>query len=172
MYSELRISANIDVNVMIMKLEKESKGISSLIASVLLIAFTVAAFGIIQLWGISFISTQTEQVSGQTETELTCIYGGISVSTLRYCNSYLGGIVENTNMIDLGNVTLQIVYQNSTMSSHPLNNSGTEIYMTLEPGEWESFNVTISGSNYNKIHLYTNCSDVYDDATTADVTAC
>ncbi len=148
------------------------KGISPLIASVLLIAFTVAAFGVIQTWGTGFISSTTQDVSDKTDTELTCVYGGISVSNLRYCNDYMGGRVENTNMIDLGDIVLQIIYTNSSSQKFDLNVTGTTTPIVLEPGEIESFNISIGGSNYDRIHVYTNCSDVTDDAESSDVTAC
>ena len=155
------------------------KGISPMVATVLLIAFTVAVGGIVSIWITGFTTTSTESVSEQSETELYCAYGGISVSSLNYCssNSYLSGVIENTNLVDIGNITLQIVFSNATQtqkiylcqngSSCASINGST---MALTPRELASFNVTIGGSNYNKIHVYTNCSNVYDDATSSAVT--
>jgi len=154
-------------------LSKSSKGISPLIASVLLIAFSVAVFGIIQMWGISFVKTQTEDVSNRTDRELNCVYGGITVSNLKYCNHYFSGIVKNSNQIDLKNITLQIIYLNATNQKFPLNNSVGGAYMTINAGEMDSFNISMGGSNYDRLHFYTlTCPDVYDDAISSDVTSC
>jgi flagellin-like protein len=152
------------------------KGISPMIATVLLIAFTVAVGGIVSIWITGFTSTTTEEVSKQSDVEVTCSYGGISVYSLSYCSNYLSGIVKNTNMIDIGNITVQVIFDNASTKKVYLCQNGSACVvsstMSLPPGELSSFNVSIGGSNYDKIHVYTNCSNVYDDTTSAYVTAC
>jgi len=157
-----------------------SKGISPMVATVLLIAFTVAVAGIVSIWITGFTTTSTEGVGEHSEIELYCAYGGISVSSLSYCNSnsYLSGIVENTNLVDIGNITIQITFQNATQTQKIyLCKNGSACMglgasnMSLTPRELATFNVTIDGSNYDKIHVYTNCSNVYDDALSSDVTS-
>ena len=155
-----------------MKFTSSSKGISDMIASVLLVAFTVAAFGIIVTWGTNYISETTQDVSEKSDTELNCIYGSISVSDLSYCNDYLYGIIENTGMIDVKNLTLQIIYSNASSITYPLNTSDDSEFLSLIPGTLGSFNESCD-SNYDKIHLYTlTCPDVKDDAEPADVSQC
>ena len=150
------------------------KAVSDMIATVLLIAFTVAVAGIVSVWIRDFTSTTTEQVSEQSAKELYCAYGGISVSSLRYCSGSgsLSGIVTNTNLVDLGNITLQVLFDNSTNQNIKLNRSSSGVFMSLTPRELDSFNVSIGGDNYDMLHFYTNCSNVYDDAVRADVTTC
>ena len=143
-----------------------------MIATVLLIAFTVAVAGIVSVWITGFTTTSTEQVSEQSAKELYCVYAGISVSSLRYCGGYFSGIVTNTNLKDIGNITFQIIFDNYTSQTIKLNKSSGGVFMSLTPRELDSFNVSIGGSNYDKLHFYTNCSNVYDDATPADVTTC
>jgi len=147
------------------------KAISPLIATVLLIAFTVAVAAIVSTWLTTFTITSSESVTEKSEYELYCTYGGISVSDLKYCSGYLSGIVENTRLVDLGNVTLQIFYTNSSSKTIKLNKSSGGL-MSLQPREKDAFNVSGVDSNYDKLHLYTNCSSVYDDATSGDVTTC
>mgnify|MGYP000218039353 CR=1 FL=1 len=151
------------------------KGISPLIATVLLIAFTVAVAAVISLWLTGFASTSSETVSQHAETELYCAYGGISISNLKYCSSTgrLAGIIENTRLVDIGNVTLQIIYANATNEKIYLAEDGSArsggSTLSLTPREQVSFNVTIGGSNYDRIHVYTNCTNVYADARSNDV---
>ncbi|OYT42108.1 MAG: hypothetical protein B6U78_02065 [Candidatus Aenigmarchaeota archaeon ex4484_224] len=58
------------------------KGISPLIAAVLLIAFTVAVGGIIATWLTSFSKTTTGAAGGQTKTLLGC--SGAYIEILSY----------------------------------------------------------------------------------------
>jgi hypothetical protein len=126
----------------------------------------------VSAWITGFTTTSTETVSGNTQRELYCAYAGISVSNLKYCNNHFAGTVDNTNLKDVGNVTLQIIYDNSTSEKFYLNRSSGSGFMSLTPRERDAFNVTIGGINYDLIHVYTNCSNAYDDATRSDVTAC
>lgn len=157
-------------------LVKMKKGISPLIATVLLIAFTVAVAGIVSMWLTSFSTTSVEDVGKRADAELYCTYGALSVSDLQFCNSYLSGIIRNSGTVAIGNITIQITFQNATpVQKVYLTQDGTtgtnNSNMTLKPVEIASFNVTVGGSNYNKIHVYSNCSNVYDDVVSSDVTA-
>ncbi len=151
---------------------KASKGISTLVASVLLVAFTVAAFGIIMTWGTDFISSTTSDVSDQTDKDMDCIYAGLSVAKLKYCNHYLSGTIENTEMYTLNNITLTVAFLNGTSQNMKLNNTYGQ-FLSLSPGELEAFNQTIGGSNYELIRISTStCPGVSDNAAASDVTSC
>jgi flagellin-like protein len=130
------------------------KGISSLIATVLLIAFTVSVAGIISVWLTGFIRGSTQTVSEQAGSELVCSYGGISLTSLKYCGGGLSGRVDNTGNIVLGNITIQILYTNASSQKHYRN-------VTLDPREGHTFNVSCS-SNYDTVRVITNCSSIYD----------
>jgi flagellin-like protein len=156
-----------------LRINRRKKGISPLIATVLLIAFTVAVAAIVSTWITTFTSESAGTVGEKSEEELYCVYGGVSLTGLRYhsTDGYLSGIVENTRYVDIGNITLQIFYDNATSKRVKLNNSGSTSFMSLEPREQDMFNLSGIDSNYNTFHLYTNCSNVYDDATKSDVTS-
>ena len=53
-------------------IRKNKKGISPLIATVLIIAFTIAVAVIIMSWGTRFVRETTETTSEKTEEELAC----------------------------------------------------------------------------------------------------
>ena len=152
------------------------KGISPLIATVLLIAFTVAVAGLISTWLMSFTKQSSETVSQQSTSQLTCSYGGIALSALKYsstCNC-MNGTIENTQTINLGNITLQIIYANkSTITSRLCLNGSVArecgiSNISLSPRETISFSIGAS-SNYETIRVYTNCSSVYDTASGYEV---
>jgi flagellin-like protein len=153
------------------------KGISPLIATILLIAFTVSVAAILGMWIPTFTKEHTEEIGGQAGRELYCAYGGVSVSQLQFCNDRLSGILRNTNLVDIGNVTVQVTFLNATSAQTLyLTQSGVAATaghsnMSLTPNQVASFNVTIGGSNYKQVHVYTNCSNVYDDVYASDITS-
>lgn len=153
------------------------KGISAMIATVLLIAFTVAVGGILSAWFTGFARSTSEDVKDVEETKIYCAYAGVSVSSLNYCGLYLWGTVKNTDLKAIGNITLQIFWDNfTTPNKIYLCQNGSACVsassMELMPGDSATFNVSIGGDNYDKIRVYTNCSNVDDEATSAYVTAC
>lgn len=157
-----------------MRIVIKFKGISPLVATVLLIAFTVAVAGIIATWLTGFTTTTTEIVGKRSETEVTCAYGSINLRSLKYSNTYLSGAIENNGLITVGNISLIILYQNATSEKIGLCLSGgTHIRcsvgdMSLLVAEQKSFNVS-TGSNYDEIKAITNCSNVVDTAKRSDV---
>jgi len=138
------------------------KGISPLIATVLLIAFTLSVAGIVSVWLTGFARTSTETVGKESSTQLICSYGGIALSNLKFSNNRLSGSIENTRTIILGNITIQVLYTNASSQTEKL-------YVSLTPREKYSFNISIS-SNYDKIRVITNCSSVYDEVGSSEVT--
>ena len=96
-------------------------------------------------------------IGTREEIRVTCTYGSISLSNLIYntTSKNLTGEIENIDIIPLGNIDLEIFYNNATKEDKDLN-------MTLNPGEKNVFNIAI-GSNYQKVRVMTNCSNVYDE---------
>ena len=146
------------------------KGVSPFIASVLLIAFAIAVAAIFSGWLSSFTQTTTEEVQEHSEKRVTCSYGGIALEDVEYnkTTGNFSGKVENTDIITLGDVDFEIFYTDASRDKLDLN-------MTLDPGEKDTFNQNVNNMNsstnsYNKIRVVTNCSNVYDEATSSDVT--
>jgi len=133
------------------------KGISPFIATVLLIAVAITVAGIFSGWFTNFIRTITTMTGEREGTRIECSYGGIALSDLEYNTSskHLSGYIENIDIIPLGDIDLEIFYDNATKEEKDLNK-------VLEPGEKDVFDVTIN-SNYEKIRVITNCSNVYDE---------
>lgn len=152
------------------------KGISPLLATILLIAFTVAVSGIISLWLISFSKTTTTTVGTEAETQLVCSYAGISLYDVKYSNNYLSGTIENVGSVPLGNISLQVIYTNATqqkfelclVGNQAISCSVSNISLTSY-GDIVTFNISIGGSNYNKIRAIGNCSTAYE-ITASEVT--
>jgi len=131
------------------------KGISPLIAEVLLIGFTVTVASIVILWVTGFTRTSTKTISSQAETQLACTYGGIDFyGTVNYnsTSQALFGYLKNTGNVPLGNINFQIVYSNGTIDSRPLDE-------VLAPTNIISFYFTGISSNIDSIHVSTNCTN-------------
>jgi flagellin-like protein len=142
------------------------KGISPLIATILLIAFTVAVAGIISVWLTGFARTSTSTVGQESERQLICSYAALSLKSVKYSSSSstLSGIIENSGSVAIGNISLQIIYTNATtqkfelclIGNQALNCSVSNITLA-KYGDAVTFNVSAS-SNYDKIIATGNCS--------------
>lgn len=150
------------------------KGISPMVAVVLLIAITVIVGGIISVWLTGYTTTTTETISKESEARIACMHAGISIRNLKFNDPYLTGYIENTGSVKLGNINLQIIYQNASVEKIPLcliggtagNCSASNI--TLSQGDLITFNVSI-GSNYDKIRVTSNCTEGTYEAQRSEV---
>jgi len=152
------------------------KGISPLIATVLLIAFTITVGTVISLWLKQLATTTSTQVSEQTQKEIVCSYGGVSLDELEFCDPYLSGNIENTGDIILGEITLLVVYSDYNLKI-PLCKSDSKIVncsssnLTTSPREIIPFNLSVD-ANFKSVRVLTNCSNVYDEVKSYDVSTC
>ena len=108
-----------------------TKGISPLIATILLIAFTVAVGGIVSLWITGFTQTQTSQVSAGSTDQVQC---GSSVLTISRA-IYTAGTINNVTFqvgYNLGNIKLDniVVYSGCGANIVDSSNSSGTFYTT------------------------------------------
>ncbi len=157
------------------------KGISPMVATVLLVAFTIGIGGLISVWLSDFTQQSSKTVSKEGQNQIICSNGAVDLSSLKYCSTTnnISGIIKNNGRITLGNITIQTVFKNGTLVSHALNSTGTGAsggdFLSLRPGQIFSFNVSIgsgSSGNYDRIWVYTNCTGVTDTALESDISAC
>ena len=131
------------------------KGITPLIAEVLLIGLTVTIASIIILWVTGFTRTSTKTITSQAETQLACTYGGIGFyGTVNYnsTSQALFGYLKNTGNVPLGNISFQIIYRNGTIDSRSID-------VELAPANIISFYFIDISSNIDLIHVSTNCTN-------------
>lgn len=148
--------------------EVKMKGVSPLIATVLLIAFTIAVGGIISVWLTQFTQTQTDIVGKESETQIVCGTGGIQFSDVKFCstNNYLTGAFSNTGSIGIGNITMTILYTNASREVRYFENRGGSLFnltsccgnLTMIPADKFAFNISLGGSNHDIIRITTNCT--------------
>lgn len=144
------------------------RGISPLVSSVLLIAFSVTVAVLIGSWYRNLTRTSTETVGTHARESLICSYGGINLYNVIFSSSSqnISGNIKNTGNVILGDIDIQIFYTNGSSLKHDLN-------LVLEPGDTESFNVSSGCSSLNAIdfvRVKTNCSNVDDEVENSEIT--
>lgn len=96
------------------KYRETKRGISPLIASVLLIAFTMAVAAILTSWVTGFTKTQTSYVGEKAEKQIKCIYGTMDIkkADVKYnfstTGSWVNATVFNSGDQDLYNFTFVV----------------------------------------------------------------
>ncbi len=92
------------------------KGISPLIATVLVIAITMTLAGIISFWTTSFVRKQVQEFEKETEAR-ECQFANFRVFKCSYdeANGKISLILENIKNVDLKNVTAFIIYANGSV---------------------------------------------------------
>ena len=125
------------------------KGISPLIATILLIAFVIAVGGILSGWLISFSKERTEEARIKGETDIKCSYANLYISDADWNDTQtrLSLTIENTGSEDLSDFRMIVIYANNTVVTLEVMPNST----TMNPGDVQSF--------YNDTHVG-NCSDI------------
>ena len=150
------------------------KGISPLIAAVLLIAFTVSIATIILGWFSSFTKGTTANISSQTQTAIGCSAADITVNHI-YCkynttthNSTCNILVTNTGTKILTSVSAMIV---NNIGGFCTGNLTTE---NLTVGSTKSINLEdcpVNSTTFSRAIVTTECPGVsYTVTSTSYVT--
>ncbi|MCD6092973.1 MAG: hypothetical protein J7J38_03070 [Candidatus Aenigmarchaeota archaeon] len=130
-----------------------TKGISPLIATVLLIAFTMAIAGIMATWATSFVQTKITETKNQSEAMCTGVNFRISDARIVDGKGYVIG--ENLGTHALKDF-VGYVYYNDPSKNHDANLTPSNI--TLESGETYTFTFTNQSANPVEIKVTaTNC---------------
>jgi len=138
------------------------KGVSPLVAAVLLIAFTVAVSMIVMGWFSTFVRGTTANISGTTEEAIGCNVASISIEHV-YISGTTGTIVvKNTGFKDF--TTVKGIIVNTTGGTCDLGS------ITLSKGAVDDISGTcnaIANCNaFDRAIVTTECGGVSDTVTT------
>jgi flagellin-like protein len=133
------------------------KGISPLVATVLLVAITMTIAGLLAYWAASFAKTSLPEVNA---TEAQCRFASFKIYSCTHLNSTgtLNLILENQKEIELDDLTVYLIFANTSVSD------GIPLNKTLTGGALKSFSLS-NVPEFSKISVKTNCPDVYDEKT-------
>lgn len=107
---------------------KSKRGVSPLIATVLLIAFAVALGAVVMNWGRTYVENTASNAADKSDTEIKCsmdvrleVPEIDDIEQLCYCNgsnpSYMQFIIENTGLVDIADLQIQIIGKQNIYSN-------------------------------------------------------
>jgi len=132
------------------------KGISPLVAAVLLIAATMAIATVLTYWASQFVKVSLPETPNETYGECLAadfdIYScGVVSNTTNLANISL--ILYNKMSVELKNLTVYVFTGGPNVESFPLNQK-------LPPNTYRGFTVNNVPWPYNKIAITTHCPTV------------
>jgi len=131
-----------------------SKGISPLVATVLLIAITMTLAGIVAFWGSSFVRTSLP-TENQTQTLQACTGGSIKLISSSYnsTSNFFSMTIYNdgTQKLTLTNITF--IYADKA--------DAKEINAEISPAQVFVKAIDNVTNGYNSFMISTNCPNVY-----------
>lgn len=134
------------------------KGISPLIAAVLLIAVTMTIAGVLAFWASTFVQTGLEQSSNQT-VATECNFGNFIVDSCSYNSSTtkLTLILDNIGTVNLGNITAYTIYDDGSINSTKFDGGN------LDSGSLRSFSTTGVAPGFTSVRVRTQCPNVFEE---------
>lgn len=133
-------------------MKKMSKGISPLVAAVLLIAVTMTIAGGLAYWASSIVETTLPQTN---ETEKGCPVMRFTVDDCKYLTSQGTVIIRihNTGPTDMSNMKAFLIYPNFSVSDPYILNG------SINSGILDSYAITGINDSFTKVVVNTQCSD-------------
>lgn len=135
------------------------KGISPLVAAVLLIAVTMTIAGVLAYWASTFVRGQTDTFANQTVAS-ECNFASFVVEACSYdqANERMTFILNNVGSIDLNNVTVFTIYPDNTVNS-----TGTG--QGLPSATLKSFSVSGVSPGFSTVSIRTHCPIAFVETT-------
>jgi flagellin-like protein len=121
-----------------------TKGVSPLVATVLLVAATMSIAGILAYWTSGFVKSTLPEIN---TTQEQCKYSGFKIYQCSYSNttSQLLITLNNYKTIEVKNLVLYSFFSNGTTSS------GINLNQSLIPGEFKTYTINNFDQNFTKI---------------------
>jgi len=131
-----------------------SKGISPLVATVLLIAITMTLAGIVAFWGSSFVRTSLPS-ENQTQAIQACAGGSIKLISSNYNSS------TNTLSLTIYNDGVEKLIITNITFTYSDRGESKEINSEISPGQVLVKVVDNVASGFNNFIISTNCPKIY-----------
>ncbi len=137
---------------------KQFKGVSPLIATVLLISFTMAIAIILSNWVLDYSKQQTGALNERGSKQVTCSGAWLEGQDAIY-NTTLKKLaldIQNKGNVPLGSFRLIVIYTNGTSAFYEI----APVNLTLRPGDTSSiWNSSVDSSAIKRVRVPNNCSD-------------
>ena len=149
------------------------KGVSPLIAAVLLIAFTMAVAAILTAWIAGFTQEHKER-SEEFDKKISCAYSNIELdrdyAKWDSANQIFYGFVSNTGVDSITLTKIETWIDNEKQLPIKLNSSSLDL-TSIKKNEYLEIYVNLSrafedgGTSLTKIKFITECDPVFDSIT-------
>ncbi|MBI2545261.1 MAG: type IV pilin [Candidatus Aenigmarchaeota archaeon] len=128
------------------------KGISPIVATVLLIAITMTIAGVLAYWASSFAQQRLPTINASTAG---CDIAQFEFLDCRYNSSSQTVVftLNNVKDITVGNLTAYIQYSNGTL----LPPTGVSLNDSLQAGALRSYSVSSISSDFTQLLIKTGC---------------
>lgn len=151
----------------------KTKAISPLIATVLLIAFTITIANIIAVFYTGFLNSQQTSSSEKSKTTLNCAWSALKINSAAY-NGTSGALRmrvtnedKSTNDFALTNITFSVIKQDSSAVYPATCNCADE---SLLPGDTKFYSAQVAGGcNITSIYVSANCQNAKDSITSSGI---
>jgi flagellin-like protein len=144
---------------MVSKIKIGKKAISPMIATVLLIAFTVAVGGILSLWLTSLTSTQTTTTGSAAEKQVLCARSVLSIDEVDYSTTDDANVTVTYTYGTESLTNVNIYFVDSARASYNKTQTGT-----LSPGDTKAYAVSgsgLTGSTFQEVRIVAMCQATY-----------
>jgi flagellin-like protein len=133
------------------------KGLSPIIAAVILIAITMTIAGILSFWATGFMKSKLSEVENTTQ-DTGCLAAEFVVYSSTYNNrtKILYIIVDNRRAVDLVLENLYIFYPDNKLDTKPIN-------MELKSNEVKQLNITNVAEGFTNAKIKSSCPDIFVD---------
>ncbi|MEM5831701.1 MAG: archaellin/type IV pilin N-terminal domain-containing protein [Candidatus Aenigmatarchaeota archaeon] len=140
------------------------KGISPLIATIILIGITVLIAGILGLWAANFVTSRTQEI-GQGTTEimrLKCNIMKFTVVSKNELNNNISFIILNDGPIDINGLSFTFIDLDD--QNNIKNVAGIETNTTLKRASYSRIEVSKPPEGYDKIEIRSiECPNVKEE---------
>ncbi|MFB6075695.1 MAG: archaellin/type IV pilin N-terminal domain-containing protein [Candidatus Aenigmatarchaeota archaeon] len=128
-----------------------NKGVSPLIAAVLLVAFTMTVAAILATWSSSFVRTKTQEAEQEQEERSLCSGLAMNVESAKYDSSAeeITALVWNTGDETLENIKVNVYYSDINLTTK----LPTKSNVTIDPGDFAALKITDISRTPTKIGL-------------------
>lgn len=135
-----------------------SKGLSMIVAAVILIAATMSIAGVLIYWSSGFVQKRLAETGNMTD-ETACFGAEFKIHSASYSNGTFFLRLDNNRAIDLTLENLYLFYPDNKMETVSLN--GT----LLRGNEIKQFTLTNITDGFTSGEIKTNCPTVFLDFT-------
>lgn len=133
-------------------MKRKRKGISPLVAVIMLIAFTMIVAGILAGWATRFATEQRSILE-------KCVRANLVIKRAAYAGGNLSIMLYNAGTVPLKNFQVQVTYN----SAGPLMPSTWTIYDTVDANSFETFSHNVTNISMDFVEMRSvECQGAYD----------